>query len=98
VTAGLVNAHTHLYSGLGPFGIPAPEPPPQTFVQILERLWWRLDRALDESTLHASARYYVADALLHGTTALVDPRCRRIEDRSRHARDACMRARSRWRH
>ena len=65
MTAGLVNAHTHLYSGLAPFGIPAPEPPPQTFVQILERLWWRLDRALDEPTLHDSARYYVAEALLH---------------------------------
>ena len=48
VTAGLVNAHTHLYSGLAPFGMPAPEPPPENFVQILERVWWRLDRALDD--------------------------------------------------
>jgi cytosine/adenosine deaminase-related metal-dependent hydrolase len=91
VTAGLVNAHTHLYSGLAPFGIPAPEPPPQTFVQILERLWWRLDRALDEPTLHASARYYVAEALLHGTTALVDhhesPSC--IEGSLDVLADAC---------
>jgi cytosine/adenosine deaminase-related metal-dependent hydrolase len=70
--AGFVNAHTHLYSGLVPLGMPAPDPPPATFVQILERVWWRLDRALDEATLRAAARYYVADALLHRTTALVD--------------------------
>jgi len=69
---GRVNAHTHLYSGLAPFGLPAPEPPPETFVQILERLWWRLDRALDERALAAAARFYVAEALLAGTPALVD--------------------------
>ncbi|MBI5497104.1 MAG: amidohydrolase family protein [Deltaproteobacteria bacterium] len=67
-----VNAHTHLYSGLAPLGMPAPKAPPENFLQILERVWWRLDRALDEDTLRASARYYVAHALLAGTTTLVD--------------------------
>ena len=70
--AGWVNAHTHLYSGLAPLGMPAPSPPPENFVQILERLWWRLDRALDAELLRASARYYVAHALLAGTTTLID--------------------------
>jgi cytosine/adenosine deaminase-related metal-dependent hydrolase len=69
---GRVNAHTHIYSGLAPFGMPAPDPPPRNFVQILERLWWRLDRALDERSLRASARFYAADALLSGTTTLID--------------------------
>jgi len=67
-----VNAHTHLYSGLAPLGMPAPELPPATFLEILERVWWPLDRALDEGTLRAAARYYVADAVGHGTSALVD--------------------------
>ncbi|MBW2731463.1 MAG: amidohydrolase family protein [Deltaproteobacteria bacterium] len=67
-----VNAHTHLYSGLAPLGMPAPEPAPENFVQILERVWWRLDRALDADSLRASARFYVAEALLAGTGALVD--------------------------
>jgi cytosine/adenosine deaminase-related metal-dependent hydrolase len=67
-----VNAHTHLYSGLAPFGMPALEPPPTDFLQILARLWWRLDRALDARALRAAARWYVADALAHGTVALVD--------------------------
>ena len=69
---GRINAHTHIYSGLAPFGLPAPEPEPEDFLQILERLWWRLDRALDETSLRVSARFYIAEALLAGTTTLVD--------------------------
>jgi len=67
-----VNAHTHLYSGLARFGMPAPQPPPRTFPEILERVWWRLDRALDESSLRAAARVYVAEARIAGTTVLID--------------------------
>jgi len=52
--------------------MPEPEVQPENFVQILERIWWRLDRALDEESLRASARYYAAAALLAGTTTLID--------------------------
>ncbi len=71
-SSGFVNAHTHLYSGLAPLGMPAPTPAPETFVQILERVWWRLDRALDEESLRASAELYVAEAAVFGTVALID--------------------------
>jgi cytosine/adenosine deaminase-related metal-dependent hydrolase len=67
-----INAHTHIYSGLAPIGMPPPSEPPQTFLQILERIWWRLDRALDERSLRAAARYYVAHARREGTAALID--------------------------
>ncbi len=67
-----INAHTHLYSGLAPLGMPAPDAPPRTFVEILERIWWRLDRAIDAPSLRASAELYVAEALEHGTTGLID--------------------------
>jgi cytosine/adenosine deaminase-related metal-dependent hydrolase len=69
---GIVNAHTHLYSGLAPLGMPAPDPEPENFVQILERVWWKLDRALDEDSLRASAELYVAQALHFGTVGLID--------------------------
>jgi len=72
IAANFVNAHTHLYSGLVPFGMPAPAETPANFVQILERVWWRLDRALDAASLRMSAQWYVADALQHGTAGLVD--------------------------
>ena len=69
---GLVNAHTHLYSGLVPFGLPGPDRAPASFVEILERVWWPLDRAVDHAALAAAARVYVAEALLAGTVAIVD--------------------------
>lgn len=69
---GAINAHTHLYSGLASLGLPAPTPTPQNFLQILQRVWWKLDRVLDAASLRASARYAIADALLCGTTSLID--------------------------
>ncbi|MBI2713709.1 MAG: amidohydrolase family protein [Rhizobiales bacterium] len=72
IAAGAVCAHTHLYSGLARYGMPPASPLPENFVQILERVWWRLDRALDAETLRVSALDYVARALLAGTTALID--------------------------
>lgn len=72
LACGAVNAHTHLYSGLAPLGMPPPARPPKDFVEILKLVWWRLDRALDARSLRASARYYLAEAALAGTTALID--------------------------
>lgn len=72
ITAGAVCAHTHLYSGLARYGMPAATPAPSNFLEILERVWWRLDRALDAKSLRAAAQDYVARALLAGTTTLVD--------------------------
>lgn len=69
---GFVNAHTHLYSGLAPFGLPAPREAPDNFFQILERVWWRLDRALDADSLRLSAQRYVAEARRLGTVGLID--------------------------
>jgi len=70
--AVVVNAHTHLYSGLAPLGMPAPHPEPANFLEILQRVWWRLDRAHDALSLHASARLYASETMLHGTFAVVD--------------------------
>ena len=68
----LVNAHTHLYSGLAPFGLPVPNPPPQTFRDILKCIWWRLDRALDHESLRVSAEYYLSEAQRLGCAGLCD--------------------------
>ena len=55
IEPGAVCAHTHLYSGLARYGMPPPDPPPANFLEILERVWWRLDRALDAESLAAAA-------------------------------------------
>jgi putative selenium metabolism protein SsnA len=71
VVPGNVCAHTHLYSALAR-GMPYRLAPPETFLQILQRIWWRLDRALDEESVRASALVGGMEALLSGTTTLVD--------------------------
>ena len=71
VIPGLVCAHTHLYSALAR-GMPYRLEPPTTFVEILQRVWWRLDRALDLESVGASALVGGMEALLSGTTTLVD--------------------------
>jgi putative selenium metabolism protein SsnA len=71
VMPGNVNAHMHLYSALAR-GMPYALDPPANFVQILQRVWWRLDRALDDDSVRASALLGGMEALLAGTTTLVD--------------------------
>ena len=71
VIPGSVCAHTHLYSALAR-GMPYNLEPPENFLQILQRVWWRLDRALDEEGVRASALVGGMEALLSGTTTLVD--------------------------
>ncbi len=71
VLPGFVCAHTHLYSSLAR-GMPAPHEAPLNFMQILERVWWKLDRALDAESLDASAQVGALEALKSGTTTLID--------------------------
>ncbi len=71
VTPGLVCSHHHLYSALAP-GMPAPPRTPGGFAEILELVWWRLDRALDLEMLEWSAKLGALEALEAGCTAIVD--------------------------
>jgi cytosine/adenosine deaminase-related metal-dependent hydrolase len=70
-THGLVCAHHHLYSALAR-GMPAPPRTPTTFPEILELVWWRLDRALDLEAIRWSALLGAVEALESGTTAIID--------------------------
>jgi putative selenium metabolism protein SsnA len=71
VMPGNICAHTHFY-GAYARGMGIPGSAPENFPQILERLWWPLDKALDKETVRASALVCLVDAIKHGTTTLID--------------------------
>jgi cytosine/adenosine deaminase-related metal-dependent hydrolase len=71
ITPGLVCAHHHLYSALAR-GMPPPAVAPANFAEVLERIWWRLDAALDLELVRWSALLGAVEALEAGTTAIVD--------------------------
>ncbi len=52
--------------------MPAPPRTPQEFTEILELVWWRLDRALDLDLIYHSAKLSALTALQSGCTAVID--------------------------
>jgi len=64
-------AHTHFYGAFAR-GMAIPGEPAANFPQILERLWWRLDKALTLEDVRYSALVCLVDAIRHGTTTLID--------------------------
>jgi putative selenium metabolism protein SsnA len=71
VMPGNICAHTHFYGAFAR-GMGIPGPPMKDFPDILERLWWRLDRALLDIDVEYSALVCLVDAIKHGTTTLID--------------------------
>ena len=67
---GLINAHHHIYSALA-VGLD-PGMPMADFRERLDRLWWRLDRALDEASIRVSARVAAFRSIQAGCTTVVD--------------------------
>ncbi len=68
---GLICAHTHFYGAFSR-GMAIPGNAPANFPEILQKLWWPLDRSLTEDDVRYSALLCLVDAIRHGTTTLVD--------------------------
>jgi len=70
VMPGLINAHMHFYStlvrGLGKAA------PSCNFQEVLENLWWRLDKKLSLEDTYISAKVMLVEAIKKGTTTLID--------------------------
>ncbi len=71
VMPGLICAHTHFYGAFAR-GMALGGEPAANFPEILEKLWWRLDKALWPDDVRASALVCLVDAIRHGTTTLID--------------------------
>ncbi len=70
ILPGLVNLHHHFYSALARGLDPGVQT--TTFHEVLDRLWWRLDRALDPDTVSLSAALSAADCVRWGCTTVFD--------------------------
>jgi len=70
VMPGFINAHMHFYStlvrGLGK------AKPSKDFKEVLDNLWWRLDKQLTLDDCYYSAMIPLVDAIKNGTTTLID--------------------------
>jgi len=70
VTLPLVNFHDHIYSRLAK-GLPV-SGRFDSFQNLLKNLWWKLDRALDEEMITASAQMAALESIRNGVTYLFD--------------------------
>lgn len=68
---GNICAHTHFYGAFAR-GLAIPGRAPKDFPEILQKLWWPLDKALREEDVRYSALVCLVDAVKHGTTTLID--------------------------
>ena len=71
IMPGLINAHTHIYSGLAR-GLAIAGNTPTNFLEVLEGTWWNIDRHLTLDGTRASAYATVLDCIRDGVTTIFD--------------------------
>ncbi|MBU1141531.1 MAG: amidohydrolase family protein [Firmicutes bacterium] len=70
VMPSLVTGHTHIYSTFAR-GMSVPYQP-KNFQEILDQLWWKLDRNLDNEMTYFSGIVSAVDHMKNGVTTLID--------------------------
>jgi len=71
VMPGFICTHHHFYSTMAR-GMAIPGEPASNFVEILERLWWKLDMALSDEDITLSAQIPLIECIRNGTTTVID--------------------------
>lgn len=71
ITRSFANGHHHVYSALA-CGMPAPKKNPVNFLEILQYVWWNLDKALDLEMIRASALVTAMACAKNGVTFVID--------------------------
>lgn len=71
VTKSFACGHHHIYSTLAR-GMPAPARTPENFTQILEYIWWNVDKNLDMDMIKASALASAIYCVKNGVTFVID--------------------------
>jgi len=71
VTKSFGCGHHHIYSTLAR-GMPAPQKTPENFPEILQYVWWHLDKRLDLEMIEASALASAVYCAKNGVTFVID--------------------------
>lgn len=71
IMPGLINAHTHIYSGLAR-GLSVKGYNPKSFYEILDGMWWAIDRKLTLDRTRASAYATILECIRDGVTTIFD--------------------------
>jgi len=72
IMPGFINAHQHIYSALARGMSLKNAKPSKNFDEILENLWWRVDRALGFEEIKYSAYATYMDGIRNGVTTVFD--------------------------
>ena len=71
IMPGMINTHHHIYSafarGMAPSG-----PEPKNFMDILENLWWKVDKNLNLEEIKYSALATYIESIKNGVTTVFD--------------------------
>ncbi len=71
VTKSFGVGHHHIYSALSR-GMGAPKKNPRNFLEILQYIWWTLDKCLDEKMIESSALVAAMECAKAGATFVID--------------------------
>jgi len=71
IMPALINAHTHIYSALAR-GLSIVGNNPTNFLEVLEGMWWKVDRKLTLKGTKASADALFMDCIKQGVTTVFD--------------------------
>jgi len=71
ILPGFINTHHHLYSTFAR-GMYIPGEPAKNFVEVLEKLWWKLDRVLTAEDIYYSSLIPLIECVKNGTTTIID--------------------------
>ena len=70
VMPGLINCHTHIYSTFAR-GMNLPYNP-KSFKDILDKYWWKLDKACTKSSTYYSGLVQAYESINNGVTTIID--------------------------
>lgn len=71
IMPGMINTHAHIYSAFAR-GMKVAGKAPEQFLEILEKLWWKMDARLSLEDVYESACLTLIESIKNGVTTVID--------------------------